>query len=793
MDRIDIINELISKHNYKTYLEIGVRNPDDCLNHIQCELKHGVDPGVEGDYPVTFNMTSDEFFQINTSTYDIIFIDGLHIDEQVERDIINGLNVLSENGSIVLHDCNPPQIYHAREDYQDHSTPAGPYWNGTTWKAIVKVRSEVNNIYTSVVDTDWGVGIIQKSETPNMIVNDNPYFSYNKFSENRKHYLNLISPEEFFYQHINIVDSKKKRLTWLAKYDDYASMGILSQKILQNLKTTDLSCKEIIGVTETKNKLIHELIKKPINHELGIMFAYPDMVNELKEFKTKVIYTGVDTTGGYSRFVEKSKEVDYILTPSNLSKDRMIKMGVTKPIFVFPHGIERNEFTYKPRVMGDKFKFLYIGECSDRKGIFHLLKSFISLYKNDPNVELHLKSNSAMLFYGGNEVQKYVDENSNIFWDKSDIGHERTLELYNECHAYVYPSRADTFGMTVLEAMGCGLPVISTSEPGSTELVRGMYYETPTKEVKVIGHPWMTGNWGEPDMRVLMNQMLTLQQNYNTLATPEKLQEISEFVNENYCWEKITENFEKNILPKLTKEVKIVTLLTSYKRPHHIKNIINCLKDIRENGYTNDVYIVDNTNDDSKDEVTKVINENIDNKFTLYSSSFNLGQRGALLQMLDDINIDDYDFIQFTDQDNLLLEPLSTYCNILNENPDIFFASGYMSKEHGELGWRNTRFGNLCEKRSLRAGHMFMRVSDLKSLLPIHLDGQYGQPHNSSWYAGLDWEVSYWNLKSPGRSTNGNFVLCVPGGVLHKGVDSTFYDWDVDANEYTLEELQKMR
>jgi hypothetical protein len=41
-------------------------------------------------------------------------------------------------------------------------------------------------------------------------------------------------------------------------------------------------------------------------------------------------------------------------------------------------------------------------------------------------------------------------------------------------------------------------------------------------------------------MRVLMNQMLTLQQNYNTLVTPEKLQEISEFVNENYCWEKIT-------------------------------------------------------------------------------------------------------------------------------------------------------------------------------------------------------------------------------------------------------------
>ena len=793
MTRIDIINTLITKHNYKTYLEIGVRNPNDCLNHINCDLKHGVDPGVEGDYPVTFNMTSDEFFHINTSTYDIIFIDGLHIDEQVERDIINSLNVLSKNGTIVLHDCNPPQIHHAREDYGDHSTSAGGNWNGTTWKAIVKVRSEINDIYTSVVDTDWGVGIIQKSETPNMIVNDNPYFSYNKFSENRKHYLNLISPEEFFYQYVNIVDSKKKRLTWLAKYDDYASMGILSQKILQNLKTTDLSCKEIIGQTETNNVLIHNLIKKPINHELGIMFAYPDSIGQLKEFKTKVIYTGVDTTGGIPNFATNINQTDYILTPSNLSKDRMIKMGVTKPIFVFPHGIEKNEFVYKPRIMGDKFKFLYIGECSDRKGIFHLLKTFTSLYKNNPNVELHLKSNSAMLFYGGNEVQKYVDENSNIFWDKSDTGHERMIELYNECHAYVYPSRADTFGMTILEAMGCGLPVISTSEPGASELVKGMYYETPTKEVAVVGHPWMLGNWGEPDMRVLKNQMLTLEQNYNTLATPEKLREISEFVNENYCWEKVTEDFENNILPKLTKEVKILTLLTSYKRPNHIKNVINSLKENRGDGYTNDVYIVDNTDDDSKDEVTKIINENIDDKFTLYSSSFNLGQRGALLQMLDDINIDDYDFIQFTDQDNLLIEPLITYSDILTEYPEIFFVTGYMSKEHGEIGWRHTRFGKLCEKRSLRAGHMFMRVSDLKSLYPIHLDSQYGKDYNSIWYAGLDWELLSWNLNSPWRHRGDNFVLCVPGGVLHKGIDSTFDVWDVEANEYTLEELQKMR
>jgi glycosyltransferase involved in cell wall biosynthesis len=592
---------------------------------------------------------------------------------------------------------------------------------------------------------------------------------------------------------VKTIESNVKNLTWLAKFDDYASMGILSQRILENLKNTNISCKEIIGATETNNPLITESIKKPNNYELGIMFSYPDMIEQLNEFKTKVIYTGVDSTGGIPNFANNSNKADFLLTPSNRSKNRMINLGVTKPIFVFPHGIEKGKFVYKKKKREDIFKFLYVGEASDRKGTFQLLKAFTDLFKNNSKVELHIKSNNAMIFYEGDKLKKIVDENSNIFWDISNEGHEKVLELYNECHAYVYPSRADTFGMTIIEAMACGLPVISTQEPGATELIEGRYYVVPTKEVPVFGHPWMLGYWGEPDVEKLKDQMMNVYKNYDDIILSGKLEEHSNFINENYSWDKISENFEKEILPKLKKESKIITLVTSYNRPHHIKNVIKSLKDIREEGCENLVYIVDNTIGKQKEEVINAILDNIDEGFKIHISDFNMGQRGALLQLLDDVNIDDYDYIQFTDQDNILIEPLSTYCSILNENQDITFVTGYMSKEHGELGWRKTRFGNLCEKRSLRAGHMFMRVRDLKSLYPIHLDSQYGQPWNSSWYAGLDWELTYWNEKSIGKRTDKNFVLCVPGGVIHKGVDSTFYEWDVEANEYPLEELQKMR
>lgn len=585
---------------------------------------------------------------------------------------------------------------------------------------------------------------------------------------------------------------KNSKLTWLAKFDDYASMGILSQNIIEEL-STDVSCRSIIGETETRNKIILDNLKKPINQELGIMFAAPDMHESLGIYKTKVIFTGVDTTGGIPNFKTNVSKADFILTPSNKSKQKMEHLGVVKPIFVFPHGIKPEVFKFRERHKTGKFNFLYVGECSDRKGIFHLLDAFLSLFKNNMEVELHIKSNNDMVFYNGEEVAKIKKENHNIVWHLSNEGHDKIIDLYNECHVYVYPSRADSFGMTLIEAMACGLPIISTCEPGSTELIEGRFYKISSSPVSVKNHPWMLGEWGEPSIDDLKFYMKSLYENYDIMATPEILKNNSDFVRTNYSWRTLVNSFESDVLPLLTKKVKIITLLTSYNRPHHIKNVINSLKRIREEGIINDIYIVENSNTDVKSEIIKIIENNIDDNFRLHVSEINMGQRGALLQMLEDVNIEEYDYIQFTDQDNEFIEPLSIYTEILTENKDIFFVTGYMSKEHDILGSRYTRHGKLFEKRAMRAGHMFLSISDFKKLLPVHLDSQYGQSHNSSWYAGLDWELTYWNRNAPGRVTQGNFILCLPGGVLHKGIDSTMFNWNVEEFEYPLQELKELR
>lgn len=206
-NRTEIINYIISYLNREVcYLEIGVRNPNDNFAHIKANSKYSVDPGIEyQENPVDFKLTSDAFFEqlkkgeiLNQNIkFDVIFIDGLHLAEQVDKDINNALKYLTEDGFLVLHDCNPPTQWHAREDYNYWHTPAEAFWNGTTWKAFLKwrIKKELN---VCCIDCDWGVGIITNHyKLGEKLTKQNIFYEFQTLSNNRENLLNLISFDEF--------------------------------------------------------------------------------------------------------------------------------------------------------------------------------------------------------------------------------------------------------------------------------------------------------------------------------------------------------------------------------------------------------------------------------------------------------------------------------------------------------------------------------------------------------------------------------------------------------------------
>jgi len=186
--RTDIINYLIKKYDYDTYLEIGVSKGKN-FRAVDIRYKDGADP----NFPCKFKMTSDKFFEQNKMFYNIIFIDGLHLENQVMKDINNSLSFITPNGVIVVHDCNP-------SNESNQTEVVTRFWTGTVWKAWARQRITKPDLYMCVVDIDWGVGIIRpgKQEPLHLLGNyglDN--LDYQFFDRNRKNLLNLISVEEF--------------------------------------------------------------------------------------------------------------------------------------------------------------------------------------------------------------------------------------------------------------------------------------------------------------------------------------------------------------------------------------------------------------------------------------------------------------------------------------------------------------------------------------------------------------------------------------------------------------------
>ena len=182
-----IIQDIIYKKNYKSYLEIGCFD-NELFDYVKCNKKVGVDPYTGG----TIRKTSDKFFESNDETFDCIFIDGLHTYNQVKKDIYNSLKFLNPDGIILLHDCLP-------NNYYEQATPRSQYiWNGDVWKAIVECRTN-KNIDTYTCYADFGIGVILNRKNRNILDLKNHNFKNINFSEyfyNYKKFMNLVEYED---------------------------------------------------------------------------------------------------------------------------------------------------------------------------------------------------------------------------------------------------------------------------------------------------------------------------------------------------------------------------------------------------------------------------------------------------------------------------------------------------------------------------------------------------------------------------------------------------------------------
>ncbi len=127
-----------------------------------------------------------------------------------------------------------------------------------------------------------------------------------------------------------------------------------------------------------------------------------------------------------------------------------------KKIHIINTGIDTNLFRPKNnnKTRNDKFKLLFVGSCSKRKG-FDLLSPIIKMLPE-----------TITLNYTEGEIKNISQVNK-----LGKLNLKELIKNYQDCDALIFPTRYEGFGYVVAEAMACAKPVVSTNCTAIPELI----------------------------------------------------------------------------------------------------------------------------------------------------------------------------------------------------------------------------------------------------------------------------------------------------------------------------------
>lgn len=162
--------------------------------------------------------------------------------------------------------------------------------------------------------------------------------------------------------------------------------------------------------------------------------------------------------------LKEYKETDYISIPSLFSQKTFLEAGVQESkLLHVPYGVDTSQF--KPAPKSDSvFRVVYAGGMTLQKGVHYLLQAFSEL--NLPNSEL--------LLIGGltDEIKPFFKKYEGKFRYVGSVPQTELANHYSQSSVFVLNSIHDGFGMVIIQAMACGLPVIATENTGGPDIIR---------------------------------------------------------------------------------------------------------------------------------------------------------------------------------------------------------------------------------------------------------------------------------------------------------------------------------
>jgi glycosyltransferase involved in cell wall biosynthesis len=155
-----------------------------------------------------------------------------------------------------------------------------------------------------------------------------------------------------------------------------------------------------------------------------------------------------------------SRKYDEVILVDPSQKQYFLERGFSEDnISVIRNGVDINLFSpnNSKRESDENVDFVYVGRLSYDKGVHLLLDAFQEYHSENPKTRLTLIGDGMLK----HQLDGCVDDGS-ICW-LGAIEHNEIPSVLQKMDAFVIPQNIGGLGLSVLEAMGCGLPVITTA------------------------------------------------------------------------------------------------------------------------------------------------------------------------------------------------------------------------------------------------------------------------------------------------------------------------------------------
>ncbi len=222
------------------------------------------------------------------------------------------------------------------------------------------------------------------------------------------------------------------------------------------------------------------LLKKNMQNKIDIVHVHNSVAAEaalwLQE-KNNIPYCITEHSSAYARDLLTLHEIKKY---AKIYKNSIYNIAVSPDLCKRLHYMFDVPFTFIPNIVDTEFfipsenryknfRFITVANLNKNKNILLLVRAFSKVFYNNTDVSLLILGDGSEYKTLQTEVEKLHMQNQITLYGFAT--RDEVLHELKQSHAFVLSSHYETFGVVLIEAMSCGLPVISTRSGGPESII----------------------------------------------------------------------------------------------------------------------------------------------------------------------------------------------------------------------------------------------------------------------------------------------------------------------------------